>query len=341
MKTVRHLSSRFRFETFGRHNRQGFTVVELLASVAIAALLMSLLGAAIMAARESARRMQCLSHLKQIGIATHSYEGLHGKLPCSGTLAFRYLVDGLEGHPGNWSAPCSIDPCMNGPCPEIGDWKRPQVYLCPTDPLTSQTRRAVSYRFSSGLENMGGERGVSDGFGRADFSVVRMIGFRDVLDGLSTTAMTSEQLLAADVAARTPGDAFMSLEPDVAARDPLRYHWEIPTAFTMPTGLDALIAACDTQFTVPKPHFGGGWFNEGVRSFDHVRTPNTRSCYNPTQSGNTLRVGALSPPTSLHKGGVNLLMCDGSARFVSNGIDSRVWRASGTRSGGESQTIPQ
>ncbi len=338
---MRHLSSRFRFGTFGRHNCQGFTVVELLASVAIAALLMSLLGAAIMATRESARRMQCLSHLKQIGIATHSYEGLHGKLPCSGTLAFRYLVDGLEGRAGSWFTSSSIDPCMNGPCPEIGDWKRPPVYLCPSDPLTSQTRRAVSYRFSFGLESIGGERGVSDGFGWADFYVVRMISFRDVLDGLSTTAMTSEQLLAADVAARTPSDAFLSLEPGVAARDSLRYHWEIPTAFALPTGLDALIAACDTQFTVPQSHFGGGWFNERVRGYDHVRTPNTRSCYNPNQTANVLRVGALSPPTSLHKGGVNLLMCDGSARFVSNGIDSRVWRASGTRSGSESQTIPQ
>jgi prepilin-type processing-associated H-X9-DG protein len=41
------------------------------------------------------------------------------------------------------------------------------------------------------------------------------------------------------------------------------------------------------------------------------------------------------PPSSAHTNGVNLLLCDGSARFVNNGINLVTWRALGTRNGGE------
>jgi prepilin-type processing-associated H-X9-DG protein len=41
------------------------------------------------------------------------------------------------------------------------------------------------------------------------------------------------------------------------------------------------------------------------------------------------------PPSSYHPGGVNVLLGDGSVKFVKNNIDRQVWRALGTISGGE------
>jgi prepilin-type processing-associated H-X9-DG protein len=38
---------------------------------------------------------------------------------------------------------------------------------------------------------------------------------------------------------------------------------------------------------------------------------------------------------SRHVGGVQILLCDGSARFVSENIDLGIWRAIGTRAGDE------
>jgi prepilin-type N-terminal cleavage/methylation domain-containing protein/prepilin-type processing-associated H-X9-DG protein len=86
-------------------SRRGFTLVELLVVIAIIGILVALLLPAVQAAREAARRSQCVNNLKNTGIGFLNHESTHKMLPCAGWNA-RYVGDPQWGtgrnQPGGW-----------------------------------------------------------------------------------------------------------------------------------------------------------------------------------------------------------------------------------------------
>src|SRR3954469_18135346 len=86
-----------------RAQSRGFTLIELLVVIYIIGILLALLLPAVQAAREAARRGQCINNLKQIGVALHNYEGTHRAFPPGYVSDFR--PDGTDTGPGwGWAA---------------------------------------------------------------------------------------------------------------------------------------------------------------------------------------------------------------------------------------------
>jgi prepilin-type N-terminal cleavage/methylation domain-containing protein len=148
--------------------RGGFTLVELLVVIAIIGILVALLLPAIQAARESARRAQCQSHMKQICLATLNFESAKKVLPPSKWVEFNasstpkivahstltYLMPYVEEQgiadkwdfKQTWSAVgTAAAPCMNATLKETPI----PVFRCPTAPLERETQAKASDPFVS------------------------------------------------------------------------------------------------------------------------------------------------------------------------------------------------
>ncbi|MDA0921865.1 MAG: DUF1559 domain-containing protein [Planctomycetota bacterium] len=352
--------------------RRAFTLIELLVVIAIIAILVALLLPAVQQAREAARRAQCKSNMKQLGVALHNYHDVHSVLPlgCSsegGTIggqanktrrfsAYLGILPFIDQAPlydatlqefarvGGNSVPWSNNvPCVTAKLPSI---------RCPSDPASDvdAARAHTNYFFSHGDNawdqnpawNGNGGRGIRGMFTciRNDGQGGRARNFRDITDGLSNTIAMGEHIVAKNGGNRIDQGTTTTVVAEGGRRNP-----------------SLCIASVGSGGVYASVGDNAGSRLAGTRAFDGsppfttvntIIPPNGPSCKHGNDNQHN-RDGVFTM-SSHHAGGVHCRMGDGAVRFIGDGIDAGdqtaqpipsgespygVWGALGTVGGNE------
>jgi prepilin-type N-terminal cleavage/methylation domain-containing protein len=324
------------------HPRDGFTLIELLVVIAIIVILMALTLPAIQKVRAAADKLRCANNLKQIGIALHNYAGDHGGFPPGG-----FYPAGVTG--SSWSVQARILPYIEqDSLQKLIDFSLPysaqplvtqarvNTYICPSDSKVRQRVDGSLIHFPLNyVANMGSWLVFHQGSGFAgdgtlppsNRSAHLGVTFAAIRDGTSNTIGFSE-CKSYQAYLRDSGNPDGPGIPEPSS----------PTA----------VAGYGGNFKLDSGHTE--WVDARIHQtgFTTTFTPNTRVPY--TSGGEEYDVDfsssregtslirftyAVVTARSYHPQCVNALLMDGSVHAFRDSIDLAVWRALGTRAGGE------
>ncbi len=324
-----------------KKSRSAFTLVELLVVIAIIGILIGLLLPAVQAAREAARRMKCMNGLKQVGLAIHQYYDSYNRLPAAGMEYFcgirafnngyysgRIVLLPYLEQQGRYDAMVSdlrngLVDGFTGKIEGRTEWNNGTIdfMTCPSDPESTQKTSSwpvcsrLSFAFCAGdLFSPDPTTGVTKGNDkRGLFRLMVWKSWNDCADGTSHTMMASETCI---------GDFNSTqLKGGIANVDEMVDGAKVHPQVCIDKGIkEDNPKQLTSSFYAPRNNF----FYDGVAVtslYTASIPPNGPICiyYRTVDTGTAY--GFVGGSSSYHPGGANVLMGDGSCRFVSETID--------------------
>ena len=322
----------------GLSHRRGFTVSELLAAIAIVSLLLSLLLPTLGFARATARRTKCANNLKQIGVACSNNESQTGHLigrDLKDTeMADSGVTSGLHGTVADYGEAGSS-------AAGEGQLSRNPLMTCPSDDSVRSGLHSQNYMANNGLPHLSRLPWVSHLGVLSRPQSGSSIATRQIVDGLSSTALASERLTVllppAEHEATPENLAFFVAQ---TSRQPLRTLWHVEgielEGMAMRREFETLCRSLKYSDASQTPQTRDEQFGfKGGGKYTHALTPNSPSCFWVNSSGVLSGVRNIVTANSRHPDIANVLFCDGRVVPVAARVDPSIWQAIGTSSGSE------
>ncbi len=336
-----HLSRRYRVRVYRTYS--AFTLVELLVVIAIIGILIALLLPAVQAAREAARRTQCINNLKQLSLAALEFHDANASFPMGRQQPSTFsqhaqLLPFIEQAAAQAQIDFTIDTGSN-----LARFTQINAFLCPSDPderMTNPNTSADQYDAQRGAwgrnnyrANAGSDVGITTNNGTVNareqnngiFLTNFTVSIPLVVDGTSHTALFSEMVRGDgdDNSVEILSDFFQIADNNNTATTAKVYQ---KCVALNPASLSG--ASNQTSYA------GRDWINGNYMTtrYTHIMPPNSWSCSRGNSPNNE---GGATTASSRHNGGVSLALADGSVRFVANTIDAVTWQSIGSRNGAE------